>query len=347
RRASTSIAALPRSRSNSGRGPTTMVTETGARPDLLERYRLMWTMRAFEDACAEGITTGELRGELHLATGQEGVAAGMVGTLQPHDRMVSTHRSHLHAIAKGVPLEPLLAEIYERAPGLCGGKGGHLHLFDPEHRFSNTGIVGSAMPVALGHAYASRLLDDDGIAVAVVGDGAVNAGQFHETLNMAAIWSLPLVVVVENNHYAISVPADDVISGSGIAEKAASYGAWGRRVDGTDVEAVAVAFEEAAGLARSGGGPALLEATCYRFRGHYEGDVDHYRSQREKDHMTMEGDPIVRAAAVLTGSGVEQARLAAIEQEERTRIDEILGRVRAMPAPDPKSALTDVFDGIG
>lgn len=322
-----------------------MVSES--RVELLDRYRLMWTMRAFEDVCAEGIVTGELRGELHLATGQEGVAAGFVGALRAQDRVVSTHRSHLHAIAAGVPLEPLLAEIYERAPGLCGGKGGHLHLFDPEHGFSNTGIVGSALPVALGHAYANRLADDDGIAVVIVGDGAVNTGQFHETLNMAAIWSLPLVVVVENNHYAISVPADDVISGTGIAEKAAGYGIWGRRVDGTDVEAVAIAFEEAADHARSGGGPALLEATCYRFRGHYEGDVDHYRTQREKDRMTEEGDPIVQAAAVLTGSGTEAATLAAIEDEERGRIGELLGRVREMPAPVPEVALTDVFADAG
>ncbi|MGH2595435.1 MAG: thiamine pyrophosphate-dependent dehydrogenase E1 component subunit alpha [Actinomycetota bacterium] len=313
------------------------------RPDLLERYRLMWTMRLFEDACARGVTTGELRGELHLATGQEGVAAGLVGSLRPTDWMVSTHRSHLHAIAKGVPLEPLLAEIYERAPGLCGGKGGHLHLFDPDHRFSNTGIVGSAMPVALGHAYASHLAGSDDIAIAIVGDGAVNTGQFHETLNMAAIWSLPLVLVVENNHYAISVPADDVISGPGIAEKADAYGAWGRRVDGSDVEAVAVAFEEAAGIARSGGGPALLEATCHRFRGHYEGDVDHYRSQREKDHMVSEGDPIARAAAVLEGSGTDASTLRAIENEERERIEASLELVRSMPAPDPDGALTDVF----
>lgn len=315
------------------------------RPTLLERYRLMWLMRAFEEACAQGITTGELRGELHLATGQEGVAAGMVGTLRPVDWMVSTHRSHLHAIAKGVPLEPLLAEIYEKAPGLCGGKGGHLHLFDPEHRFSNTGIVGSALPVALGHAYAARLDDADAVAVAAIGDGAVNTGQFHETLNMAAIWSLPLVIVVENNHYAISVPADEVISGAGIAEKAGGYGAWGRRVDGTDVEAMGVGFEEAAGHARSGGGPALLEATCHRFRGHYEGDVDHYRTDREKERMLTEGDPITRAGNVLAGSGTDVSALAAVEREQRALIEELLTRVRAMSAPDPEGALTDVFAG--
>ena len=233
-------------------------------PNLLERYRLMVTMRLFEEACAEGIPTGELRGELHLADGQEAVAAGMIGALRPDDWMVSTHRPHQHAIVKGVPLQAMMDEIYERATGLCRGKGGHMHLFDLEHRFSATGIVGSSLPVALGHAYASRLEEADYIAVGITGDGGTNVGQFHETMNMAAIWQLPLVVLVENNHYAMSVPAAEVISGPGIAERAAAYGAWGRRVDGTDVEIVADAFRDAADHARSGKGPALLEAMCFR-----------------------------------------------------------------------------------
>ncbi|MBM4409200.1 MAG: thiamine pyrophosphate-dependent dehydrogenase E1 component subunit alpha, partial [Chloroflexi bacterium] len=214
-------------------------------PTLLERYRLMARMRAFEAVCAEGIRTGELRGELHLASGQEGIAAGMAGALRDTDALVSTHRSHPHAIAKGVPLGPLLAEIYEKATGLAGGKGGHLHLFDRARRFSTTGIVGSSLPVALGHAYAARLDGTDDVAIGVTGDGGTNTGQFHETLNMAAIWSLPLVVLVENNEYAISVPARDVIAGPGIAARASAYGAWGARVDGTDVEAMAAAFVEA------------------------------------------------------------------------------------------------------
>ena len=262
---------------------------------LLDRYRLMCRMRAFEAACAEGIATGELRGELHLATGLEGVAAGMVGALRPGDWMVSTHRSHLHAIAKGVPIGPLLAEVYEKATGLSHGKGGHVHLFDLEHRFSTTGIVASSLPVALGHAYAARLDERDDVAIGITGDGGVNAGQFHETLNMAAIWSLPLVVLVENNDYAISVPATDAIAGPGIAARAEAYGIWGRRVDATDVEAMADAFAAAMRHARSGKGPALLEASCHRFRGHYEGDPDHYRSPGARAEMLARGDPIVIA----------------------------------------------------
>ena len=314
----------------------------GATP--LGRYRLMCVMRAFEEACAAGVDAGELRGELHLGVGQEGVAAAMAATLRPEDWVVSTHRSHPHAIAKGVPLLPLMAEVYEKATGLCRGKGGHLHLFDLERRFSTTGIVGSSLPVALGHAYAARLAGTGEIAVGVTGDGGVNTGQFHETLNMAAAWALPLVVLVENNAYAISVPVRDVTAGAGIAERTAAYGVWSRRVDGTDVEATAAAFAEAAGHARSGAGPALLEATCHRFRGHYEGDPDHYRGEEEKSAMRRTGDPIaVARARLVQRGGADADALATIERDARTEVDAVLRAARAAPDPDPADAFRDVF----
>lgn len=312
--------------------------------DLIERYRLMVQMRAFEAACAEGITTGELRGELHLADGQEAIAAGMVGTLRRGDWMTDTHRPHQNAIAKGVALLPMLAEIYEKATGLCRGKGGHLHLFDMVGRFSTTGIVGSSLPVAAGHAYAARLAGTNDIAVGICGDGATNAGQFHETLNMAAIWSLPLVVLVINNQYGISVPAREVIAGAGIAERGAAYGIWHQRVDGTDVEIVAEAFREAVDHTRSGAGPALLEATCYRFRGHYEGDYDHYRTRGQKREMIEKGDPLaITRARVLERRLASESQLAAIEAAVRDEMGAILAEVRGSPEPDPSQALTDVF----
>ena len=311
---------------------------------LVDRYRAMLTMRAFEEACASGITSGELRGELHLASGQEAIAAGMIGSLRPEDWMVGTHRSHQHAIAKGVPVLPMLAEIFEKATGLCGGKGGHVHLFDLERRFSVTGIVGSSLPVALGHAYAARLEGSDHVAVGITGDGGTNTGQFHETMNMAAIWRLPLVVLVENNQYAISVPASEVIAGDGIAERAATYGAWGRRVDGTDVEVVADAFAEAMSHARSGAGPALLEATCHRFRGHYEGDIDHYRKASDRERWLREGDPlaITRDRLLQTGAA-DHDHLQRMEAEVQAEIDGALRQVRSAPDPDPAEALTDIF----
>ena len=310
---------------------------------LLERYRLMARMRAFEAACAEGIGTGELRGELHLATGQEGIAAGMAGSLRPGDWVVSTHRSHLHALAKGVEVIRLLAEVYEKATGLSGGKGGHVHLFDPGARFSTTGIVGSSLPVALGHAYAARLDRSTDVAVGITGDGGVNTGQFHETLNMAAIWRLPLVILVENNDYAISVPAAEAIAGPGIAARAAGYGAWGRRVDGTDVEAFENAFAQAMEHARSGAGPALLEASCHRFRGHYEGDPDHYRKRTDRERMEADGDPIAKARARLLAQGADEGSLDTIDAAASSEMAAALAEVRAAPAPDAASAFTDVF----
>jgi TPP-dependent pyruvate/acetoin dehydrogenase alpha subunit len=317
---------------------------TSGATTLLDRYRRMYAMRRFEEACAEGVTTGELRGELHLAVGQEAIAAGMAQHLRPGDWVVSTHRSHLHAIAKGVPLLPLMAEVYEKRTGLSGGKGGHLHLFDPEHRFSSTGIVGSSIPVALGHAYAARLAGTDDVAVGITGDGGVNTGQFHESLNMASLWKLPLVLLVENNLYAISVPATEAIAGPGIAERAGAYGVSGLRVDGTDVEAFADAFGDAVARARRGDGPALLEATCHRFRGHYEGDTDHYRTEAEKREMVERGDPLAIARArILERGDADEARLTAVEDETRAEIRSLLETVRAAPDPSPDEALTDVF----
>lgn len=308
----------------------------------------MVRMRAFEDVCAAGIKSGELRGELHLASGQEAIAAGMAGTIEADDWMVSTHRSHMHAIVKGVPLRPLLAEIYEKADGLAGGKGGHLHLFDLEHRFSTTGIVGSSLPVALGHAYAARLEGSSSISVGITGDGGANTGQFHEVMNMAAIWSLPLVVLVENNEYAISVPASDVIAGPGIAARASAYGAWGRWVDGTDVEAFADAFAIAASHARRGAGPALLEASCHRFRGHYEGDLDHYRPKATRDEMLASGDPISKARVrLIEREGIAPEVLDGHASAATAEMEALLAEVRDGPDPDISAVLDDVFVGPG
>src|SRR6185437_7213937 len=159
---------------------------------LRDRFVWMARMRAFEEVCLEGVASQEIHGELHLGIGQEAIAAGMVGALRPEDAVVSTHRNHLHAIAKGVPLRPLLAEIYERETGLCRGRGGHMHPFDPERRFSATGIVGSAVGVALGYAYAAWIEESGAVSVGVTGDGGVNTGAFHESMNMAGAWRLPL-----------------------------------------------------------------------------------------------------------------------------------------------------------
>lgn len=310
---------------------------------LKDRYGYMLWMRQFELACLEGVPTREIHGELHTGVGQEAISAGMVGFLSKDDAMCSTHRNHMHAIAKGVDLRAMLAEIFEKSTGICGGFGGHMHIFDPSLKFSATGIVGAGVPVALGHAYAARLKGNQAVAVAVVGDGAVNTGAFHEAMNMAGALSLPLVVVVENNEWAISVPFSASSATETIAERAPSWKAHGIRVNGLDVEEVANAFEAAVIRARSGAGPSIIEAMCYRFRGHFEGDADMYRSKEEKERRRAE-DPLERTKEILLGRGLAtNDELNEIERSVVASISEMLASVRKDPSPAGKDATRYVF----
>lgn len=308
----------------------------------LQRWSLMVEMRAFEEACHQGFLSREIHGELHLGIGQEAVAAGLHGHLRPEDALVSTHRNHLHALAKGVDPFALLAEIFEREAGLCGGRGGHMHPFDPAHNFSATGIVGASLPVALGYAYAFAMEKRPLIAVAILGDGATNTGAFHECMNMAAAWCLPLLVIVENNGYAISVKATEVTAAPGIAARAAAYGIAGCTVDGTDVEAVHAVIGDAVGGIRAGGGPVLVEAFCERFRGHYEGDADTYRSRAERQALKKQ-DPVALRRQQLVDAGYSQVQLDALSEGAREAISAILMNVRASPMPQAALARSGVF----
>lgn len=310
---------------------------------LKDRFGYMLWMRHFELTCLEGVPTKEIHGELHTAVGQEAISAGMVGHLQANDAMCSTHRNHLHAIAKGVDMRSMLAEIFERKTGLCGGFGGHMHLFESRLKFSATGIVGAGVPVALGHAYASRIKGDGSIAVAVVGDGAVNSGAFHEAMNMAGAMKLPLVVVVENNEWAISVPFSAASATQTVAERASAWAAHGVRVDGIDVEAVSNAFSAAVQRAREGSGPSIIEAMCYRFRGHFEGDADMYRSQEEKDKRRLE-DPLIRTREKIISAGLaSESELSEMENSVRAAMSEMLASVRNDPLPEAHDAHRHVF----
>ncbi len=312
--------------------------------NLLDRFRAMVQMRHFEEACQQGVPTREIHGELHTGLGQEAIAAGMIGALWDEDALVSTHRNHYHAIAKGVPLLPLMAEIFEKDSGLCRGRGGHMHPFDPQRNFHASGIVGASMPVALGYAYAFWITESRRVAVAVIGDGGANTGAFHESLNIAGTWKLPFVIVVENNRYAISVPFRAVSATQTIAERARVYGAWGKVVDGTDVEAVALLFGEAVEHARAGKGPALLEASCARFAGHYEGDLDLYRPKADKDREKREQDPIRIARRKLVERGEStEANLDAVIVASFEATAKLLGQVREAPLPDATGALDFVF----
>jgi len=309
----------------------------------LDRFRRMVAMRAFDEACLDALRRGEIHGELHIGLGQEAIGAGLAEACQPIDAVVSTHRNHFHGLAKGVDPRALLAEIMEKETGLCRGRGGHMHPFDPATNFSATGIVGASLPVALGYAYGYRLRRQRGVAFGVTGDGGSHTGGFHETLVMAGAMKLPLVALVENNALAISVPFASVSPTPTIAERASAYGARGIRVDGTDVDAVAEAMRAASDHARDGGGPVIVEATCHRFRGHFEGDPDSYRDREEKQRIREIHDPIALHRAKLLASGIASDVLAMMVAEETSKMKAILASVRADSQPDPSTALQHNF----
>jgi acetoin:2,6-dichlorophenolindophenol oxidoreductase subunit alpha len=310
--------------------------------DLMDAYRSMVRMRAFEQAVQQGVASGEIHGEMHVGLGQEAISAGIEPLLTDHDAIVSTHRPHLHALAHGVDPVSLLAELFERDGGLCGGKGGHMHLFDPTRDFMCTGIVGASVPIALGYAFARRHQQRPGVAVAVLGDGAANIGAFAESLNLAALWHLPVVFLCEDNGYGISVPRDVATAGE-IHRRGEPYGIPGVQVDGTDVQAVHTAAAQTFAHARQGQ-PALLVATCYRWSGHYEGDTDHYRPTDEKERaMSAARDPLARTRTRLQDTGTTAADLDRADAEETAHVAEWVETARAKPWPDPNDALLGVF----
>ena len=306
---------------------------------LLEVWQRMLVMRAVEEGLAEAARTGEIHGEMHVALGQESVAAVLAGRLRDGDAVVSTHRPHLHALAAGVDPVPLLAEILER-DGLNGGKGGHLHLFDPSRSFMCTGIVGANAPLALGYALSQQLLrpGEGLITVCPLGDGAMNQGSVLESLNLAAVRRLPVLFLVEDNGYGISVPTARSSAGE-LHRRGEPFGIPGRRVDGRDVPALQADVTEAVEDVRTTGSPALLVAEVYRFSGHYEGDLDLYRPAAEKEAARHAGnDPVLRTQALLRVQGLPDSRLEQARRDARGQVDTWFAAARAVPAPPANAA---------
>lgn len=305
-------------------------------------YRTLVVMRAFEETVGEATASGEIHGEMHLGTGQEAIAAGLAPLLRPGDALVSTHRPHLHALAHGIDPVAMLAELLER-DGLCHGKGGHMHLFDAERSFMCTGIVAAGAPLAAGYAYRQLVDGGSAVTVCVVGDGAMNQGGFYETANLAALWALPLVFLCEDNGYGISVRRDDASAGP-LEQRAEPFGIPGERCDGTDPAAVFAALEPAFSRARARRGQALVVAECYRFRGHYEGDVDTYRPKQEKElAQSPARDPIARLRSKLIAAGESESRLEEIEQESRELVERWAGEARRRPFPQLSALREGLF----
>jgi pyruvate dehydrogenase E1 component alpha subunit len=310
----------------------------------LALYRTMLTIRRFEERCNYLFMQGRIPSTLHLYIGQEAVAAGVCAQLRPSDYLTSTHRPHGHAIAKGVEPRAIMAELFAKATGCCKGKGGSMHVGDMRvGMLPAVAIVGGGIPIASGLALAAKRLGTDTVAVSFFGDGAANEGAFHEGLNMAAIWNLPVVFVCENNLYGASTPFTAVSRLPDVAARAEAYGMPGDIVDGNDVLAVYEAAGRAVARARAGGGPTLLECKTYRQCGHSRSDPRTYRSKDEEAEWAKR-DPIQLLAGHLLAAGqADQAALTEIEKEVVALIDDAVAFAEASPAPAPEDALKDVF----
>ena len=319
------------------------MTVTG--DDLREMYRRMSRIRQFEATTKELLLAGELYGAFHTSTGQEASIVGACMALRPDDYMVGTHRSHGHPIGKGAALDRLLAELMGKETGVNQGKGGSMHLSDfSVGSLGETSIVGSGLPVAAGAALGSKMRGIDRVTLCFFGDGASNQGTFHESLNLAAIWTLPAIYVCENNGYGELTAAHKTMAVAQVSERAAGYGIPGVTVDGQDVLAVHEAVGEAVERARRGEGPSLVETMTYRFDNHAIGiRIENYRDPAEIEHWRTHRDPLALFRRVLGARGIDGDELDAIDAEVEAELAEALEFARSSPAPPPEAAFTHLF----
>ncbi len=310
---------------------------------LPDAYRQMHVIRKFEEAIRNLYQQGKIRGSFHPCVGQEATAVGSCWALQKDDYLTCTYRGHGQALAKGLSVRAAMAEMLGKATGCSKGKGGSMHFTDPSvGLLGANAIVAAGLPHAAGAALASQLQKQDRVALTFFGEGAVNQGVFHETLNLAAIWKLPVIFVCENNLYSEMTPSHETTSEVETYKRAAAYNLPALRVDGNDVEAMYAAVEEAAIRARSGGGPTYIEAMTYRLWGHMMGDPEIYRTKEEVAKARVV-EPIVRLGQRLKALGQTEADLAKLESEADSIIADAVQFAEQSPAPKPEEALTDVF----
>ncbi|MEU2746066.1 thiamine pyrophosphate-dependent dehydrogenase E1 component subunit alpha [Streptomyces collinus] len=311
---------------------------------LLDRYERMNVIRRTEKAAHDLFLQGLVKGTTHLAAGQEAIAVGASAALRPDDYVFATYRGHHHALARGATPEECLAELMSRATGLCKAKGGSMHLTKAATgMLGSYAIVGSHLPMAVGAAWSARLRGTEQLAVAFFGDGATNIGAFHESLNLAAVWKLPVLFVCENNLYMEYTPIADVTAvPRPAADRAPAHGIPGEVVDGNDVVAVEEAVGRLARRARAGDGPAVLEAETYRHFGHSRADPAAYRPAEEVERW-LKHDPLVLARGRLAELGVDEETVAGADERARAVVERAVDAAKAAPPPDPREALTDVW----
>ena len=300
--------------------------------DLL---RQMWLIRAFEEKAENLYAQGKIHGTMHLSIGMEASAVGAVAALQPDDYILSTHRGHGHCIAKGADLDRMMAEFMGKETGYCRGRGGSMHIADVAGgNLGANGVVAGGIPIAVGVGLSQKMQGTGRVCLCFFGDGAANSGPFHEALNMAAIWTLPVVFVCENNQYAMSYPASKAFAIPRISDRAAGYGMRGETVDGNDLNAVYAAVSRAVERARAGEGPSLVENVTYRWRGHSKSDANRYRS-REEIEAWKEKDPIARFERWLAQAiNLNESDARAIQQAAYAAIEAAVAFADASPEPD-------------
>ena len=312
---------------------------------LLDAYRVMRTIREFEERLHVEFATGEIPGFVHLYAGEEAIAAGVCAHLGPDDYVASTHRGHGHAIAKGCDVKAMMAEIYGKREGICHGKGGSMHIADlSKGMLGANGIVGGGPPLVCGVGLTAKVNGTDQVAVSFTGDGGSNQGTFLESLNLASAWHLPCVFVIENNGYAESTSPNFHQAGVDVAKRADGFGIPGVSVDGFDFFAVHEAAGEAIARARSGGGSSLIECKVMRYFGHFEGDQQTYRGEGEVDELRRTRDCLLAFSRRVTEAGLlDQDALDAIDAEVRALIEAAVSEAKAGTDPAPDEVRTDVY----
>ena len=312
--------------------------------ELLWAYERMKTIRTFEDKTAELFGEGKLPGFVHLYAGEEAIAVGVCSHLTDQDFITSTHRGHGHCIAKGVDVKPMMAELYGKSTGSCKGKGGSMHIADVEKgMLGANGIVGAGGPLACGSGLTAKTLGTDQVSICFFGDGAAEQGTMHESMNLAAIWKLPVVFLCENNGYAETTPWGYHCAAKDISDRAVAYDIPGATIDGTDFFAIYEAAAEAIGRARRGEGPSLIEARGFRYYGHFQGDSMLYFTEQEQARNRA-NDPIDKfRKRVLDRKLLTEEELAEIDAKVQAAIDEAVKFAEESPMPDTAEVTTDVY----
>ena len=330
-----------------GRPPKAAVVKINNIPatnDLLAMYKDMLLIRRFEEKAGQLYGMGQIGGFCHLYIGQEAVVVGLQSASKPGDTVVTSYRDHGHMLACGMAADGVMAELTGRAGGYSRGKGGSMHMFSREKKFfGGHGIVGAQVPIGVGLAFSHKYKDEPNVCLTYLGDGAVNQGQVYESFNMAALWSLPCLFIIENNQYGMGTAVTRAAAGRDLADRGMAYGIPGKQVDGMDVLAVRNAALEALAHCREGNGPYILEMKTYRYRGHSMSDPAKYRTREEVDAMRKQHDPIDQMRDLLKNQNISDDQLKAIDSDVKVTVTKATEFAQTSPEPDASELFTDIL----